>query len=123
MRSASSSAFKMLGELPLQNADDVAFVGEHGELVGEDVVVALVVAEAGDHGRVLGQRVGPDARPLGFRQRIEEVVSQVRGVAGAATVAAQEHLPSRAPALAQVLGESTTGVQSNPSSMSDRRCE
>ena len=76
---------------------------------GENVLITFVVAEACEHRRVLGERVHADAGSLGFRQRVQEVIGQVRSVAGAAAVAAQKHLAVSLPAVAQVLREANHG--------------
>ncbi len=47
----------------------VAIAGLDRELVGEDILVALVVGEARQDGRVGGQRLDADARALLLRQR------------------------------------------------------
>src|SRR3984893_7253305 len=83
----------------------IAFPRQHGELVGENIFVTLVVAEAGQYGGIGAQRVCADARPPGFRERMEKTVGEVIGAAGAATIAGEEHLPPGPPAVEQVLAE------------------
>src|SRR6266700_5023249 len=45
------------------------------------------------------------SRSRGFRQRVEEVVGEVVGVAAAAAIAGKEDLTTGLPAIAQIVGE------------------
>src|SRR5262249_15486926 len=83
----------------------VSLIGERGQLEAEDFVIPLIIAKASQYGRVLGQRMGANGRAFGLRYRIKKIVGHMRGIAGAAAVAAQEHLASAAPTVAQILGE------------------
>src|SRR5262245_46107061 len=88
-----------------EGKQQVSLIGERGQLEAEDFVIPLIIAKASQYGRVLGQRMGANGRAFGLRYRIKKIVGHMRGIAGAAAVAAQEHLASAAPTVAQILGE------------------
>src|SRR5262249_13955095 len=88
-----------------ENQEQVPLVGERGQLETEDFIIALIIAEAGEHGSVLGESADAKGRALPLRYRVKKSVGNWGGVAGAAAVAAQKHLASGAPTVAQILRE------------------
>src|SRR5262249_37368807 len=82
-----------------------ALARQHRELQREHLVIALVIGEAGDHGRIGRQRVHAQTGAARLRQRIKEIVGEMVGVAAATAIAAEEHLTAGLPAVAQVVGK------------------
>ncbi len=66
--------------------DEVARPDERQELLGEDPVVARVVAPGGEERDVVGQRHDAEVRHAGDARPLGEVAGEVRGGRGAASV-------------------------------------
>ena len=83
--------------------EDVARIRHGRELQGIYVVIADIVRETGEDGRIGSQRMATDAGTFLLRYRIEEVIGHMDGIAGAAAIADPKDLRLVLPAIEQGL--------------------
>ena len=90
---AAPMAARMLGELPeVEYAKQhVARLAQGLDLAREQALVAVVVADGGEHRAVHGQRDGRQARAVEVEAR-HQLARDVLAIGGAATVAGQQDL-------------------------------